>query len=45
MDRAVEEGRLFHERLTKPEAREAFVAFVERRPPTLRSCPDYQRIW
>ncbi|MBR0897677.1 hypothetical protein JQ616_22225 [Bradyrhizobium tropiciagri] len=40
MDRAVEEERLFHEWFGTPEAREAFEAFVERRPPTLRSCLD-----
>jgi enoyl-CoA hydratase/carnithine racemase len=28
-----EEGLLFKERLTTPEAREAFAAFAERRPP------------
>lgn len=27
------EGRIFFERLTSPEAREAFMAFMERRPP------------
>jgi len=28
-----EEGRLFKDRLKTPEAREAFAAFAERRPP------------
>ena len=28
-----EEGQLFKERLQTPEAREAFAAFAERRPP------------
>jgi enoyl-CoA hydratase/carnithine racemase len=31
--RADEEGRLFAERLTSPEAKEAFMAFLERRAP------------
>jgi enoyl-CoA hydratase/carnithine racemase len=32
-ERMEEEGRLFAERLASPEAREAFAAFLERRPP------------
>ena len=33
------EGQLFKERLTTPEAREAFAAFAERRPPDFSKLP------
>lgn len=37
VERLEAESRLFAERMTSPEAREAFLAFVEKRPPDFKS--------